>query len=183
MGTWGYRSQWHPSSTDIVASLVRCSDPGLVVPSKAGTWRLYCGPSAVSEGLGQGLGCGGTSRSRLCPGLAGWNAGVSRYAPRPRALLQCRRLLQHPLGTCPGAACTGPQPVQGTGAPQGLYWEACLSPQHVRDSPGWRGLQGWAWCWCQCSASSTWVVPQVISTSSHCGVLLKLLLDSWADGA
>lgn len=77
----GTRSQWHPGSRDFVTSPILsrgCSDPGPVVPSKAVPGGSECSPSAVSKGLGQGLGCAGTSRSRLCPGLAGWNAGVSR---------------------------------------------------------------------------------------------------------
>lgn len=47
VGTGGYRSQWHPGSRDIVASPglpPGCSDPGLVVPRKVGTWGLRLRP-------------------------------------------------------------------------------------------------------------------------------------------
>lgn len=46
---------------------------------------------------------------------------------------------------------------------RGAVLGGSLSPQHGRDTPGWRGLQGWAWRWCQCPASTTWTLSSATS--------------------
>lgn len=149
-----YQSQRHPGSRDIVASPVLA--PGLVVPRKAGTWGLRlsnCSPSAVSEGLGQGLGCAGDQPEQAVPGACSLEC---RCVPVSARTPGSPPVPAAPAGNLPGSCLywtpARPGRSRGRGStpgchPQqgGLYWVVCLSLQHVRDTPGWRRcLQGWA---------------------------------------